>query len=166
MGQKPIFHAVHWVWHINTVKILAKPFKAKIWSRQAATRNIYSTIAWSAQLYKDINPWVKAVLTLSTEITALDQPTTISSDVSNTSLYVFAFWELWTGQRTTKMSNVIEGKSPNQLSNPTHSPLTSTYSPLWLEMVSRALLTRAVWSCRTDRPHHPGLLLSHNGLVG
>lgn len=32
-------------------------------------RNFYSTIAWSVQLYKDINPWVKAVLTLSTEIT-------------------------------------------------------------------------------------------------
>lgn len=45
-------------------------------------RNIYSTIAWYVQLYKDINPWVKAVLTLSTEITALDQPTTFSSDVS------------------------------------------------------------------------------------
>ncbi len=49
----------------------------------------------------------------------------------NTSLYVFTLWELWTGQRTKKMSNVIVGKSPNQLGNPTHSPLTSTYSPLW-----------------------------------
>lgn len=82
----------------------------------------------------------------------------------NTSLYPHSpFWELQTGQRTTKMSNVIEGKALNQLSNPTRSPLTSTYSPLWLALVSRALLTRAAWSCRTDRPHHPGLLFSHNG---